>query len=506
MNRRNFLHAAAALGAAASWPAFALAPDGQAFDAAAAPYPWLTPFKGVSDATQDLRCDALELSGRWPAALRGRFYRNGPALHERDGRRYHHWFAGDGMVQQFTIDGGARGAGASVKHLGRLVRTPKLLAEQGAGRFLVDAYGTHIESDTPSQGPDTFNVANTNAIEHAGRVLAMWEGGSAFALNSADLSTLGPVAWQEGLAQMPFSAHPKLDPAGTLWNFGSAGSKLVVWQIDASGALVNAQFGESPYPGGMVHDMAITAQYLVLPLPPVKFRFGADVAGGAFTYEANEPLRILVMRKDDITQRRVFELPAQMVFHVGNAFERADGSIALSYIGAHYPRFMFEGAVAVMSGHPASFGGSSTQVARLDMRSGRASVQGFGDSVEFPRMHPQRNGLPARHLLTAATWRAGADGKPSSWFHGLQLRETVTAQVQRYDYGRTTVVEEHIFVPKPGATHELDAWLLGTTFDMKRQVTRVNLLDARHLADGPIALATLPYLLPYGFHGNFTAA
>ena len=56
------------------------------------------------------------------------------------------------------------------------------------------------------------------------------------------------------------------------------------------------------------------------------------------------------------------------------------------------------------------------------------------------------------------------------------------------------------------AAHELDAWLLGTTFDTKHQVTRVNLLDARHLADGPIAQATLPYLLPYGFHGNFTAA
>ena len=503
MNRRHFLHAATALGAAATWPAFALAPDGQAFDAAAAPHPWLRPFKGVSDATQDLRCDALELSGRWPAALRGRFYRNGPALHERDGQRYRHWFAGDGMVQRFTIGGGAR---SSVRHLGRLVRTPKLLAEQRAGRFLVDAYGTHIESDAPSQGPDTFNVANINAIEHAGRVLAMWEGGSAFALNPADLSTLGPVTWQDGLAQMPFSAHPKLDAAGTLWNFGSAGAKLVVWQIDASGALVKAQFGESPCPGGTVHDRAITAQYLVLPLPPVKFHFGADVAGGAFEYEPNEPLRILVMRKDDITQRRVFELPAQMVFHVGNAFERADGSIALSYIGAPCPRFMFEGAVALMRGHPASFGGSSTHVARLDLRSGRASVQGFGDSVEFPRMHPQRNGLPARHLLTAAAWRAGTAGKPSNGFHGLQLRDVESAQVQRYDYGRTTVVEEHIFVPKPGATHELEAWLLGTTFDTQRHVTRLNLLDARQVADGPIAQATLPYLLPYGLHGNFTAA
>lgn len=501
MKRRDFLQAFAALGATGIGPAFALAPDGQAFDLAAAKTPWLTPFKGVSDVTQDLRCDALTLTGRWPSALRGRFYRNGPALHERDGQRYHHWFAGDGMVQQFSFSGSARPA---VRHIGRLVRTPKLLAEQQAGRFLHNAYGTHIGSDTPTQGPDSYNVANTSAIEHAGRVLAMWEGGSAFALSPDDLSTLGPVTWQEGLAQMPFSAHPKLDAAGTLWNFGSAGANLVVWQIDARGQLVKAQIGESPYPGGMAHDAAITAQYIVLPLPPIKFHFGEDVAGGAFEYQPQEPLRILVMRKDDITKRRVFELPAQMLFHVGNAWETPNGQIALSFVGEPDAGFVTRSAAALISGRSASLVGTSTQLARLDMRTGRASVQGLSDAVEFPRVHPERNGLPTRYLLSAANWRPAAT--PVNWFHGLQLRDVESGRVQRYDYGPNTVVEEHIIVPKPGARHELDAWLLGTTFDIQRQVTRVNVLEARHIGDGPIAQATLPYLLPYGFHGNFTAA
>lgn len=504
MQRRDFLlaslRAGAALGAAGAWPAFALAPDGQAFDAAIATQPWLKPFKGVTDA--DLRCDALTLSGRWPAALRGRFYRNGPALHERDGQRYRHWFAGDGMVQQFGFSGGARPA---VRHLGRLVRTPKLAAEQQAGKFLFSAYGTKIESDAPTQGADSFNVANTNALEHAGRVLAMWEGGSAFAMRPDDLATLGPVTWQEGLAQMPFSAHPKLDAQGHLWNFGSAGKNLVVWHIDPAGRLVDAQIGETPYPGGMAHDAAITERYIVLPLPPIKLHFGEDVATGrAFTHEPNEPLRILVMRKDDIAQRRVFELPSQMVFHVGNAHERADGSIALSYVGSPTPEFVMKTASSLLAGHPGSFGGSSTQRAVLDMRSGRARVESMDDIVEFPRVHPLRNGQDTRWLLTAATW-AGSAAKPL-WFHGLQLRDLHTGRAQRFDYGPQTVVEEHIVVPRAGARDELDAWLLGTTYDVKRGVTRVNLLDARHLADGPIATATLPYGLPYGFHGNFTAA
>ncbi len=506
LQRRDFIRvtgrAAAALGAFSAWPAFALAPDGKAFDDAVATQPWLKPFKGVTDATQDLRCESLALTGRWPAELRGRFYRNGPALYERDGQRYHHWFAGDGMVQQFSLGGGAR---PSVRHLGRLVRTPKLLAEQRAGKFLYSAYGTKIESDEPAQGPDSFNAANTNALEHAGRVLAMWEGGSAFALDPADLSTTGAVTWRDDLAQLPFSAHPKLDAAGNLWNIGGAGDKLVVWHVDARGALVSAQLAESPYPGGMVHDMAMTAQYLVVPLPPIKLNFGEDAVGGkAFTYEPLQPLRILVMHKADVTKRRVFELPAQMVFHVGNAFERADGCIALSFIASTTPEFVMRGASSVLAGHPASFGGSSTQLAVLDMQSGRVQLDAMRDSVEFPRVHPGRNGLATRWLLTAATWRGSDVSQP--FFHGLQLRDTETGRVQRFDYGAGSVVEEHIVVPRPGARGELDAWLLGTTYDVKRNLTRLNLLNAAHIGDGPIAQATLPYALPYGFHGNFTPA
>ena len=507
MQRRDFLRAfssaTAAITAVASWPAFALAPDGSAFDDAIAGQPWMKPFKGVTDT--DLRCDALALSGKWPADFRGRFYRNGPALNERDGQRYHHWFAGDGIVQQFSFAGGTKPA---VRHLGHLVRTPKLQAEQKAGRFLYNAYATKIETNArtpPSQGPDSFNVANTNVIEHAGRVLAMWESGSAFALNPDDLSTLGAVTWADGLAQMPFSAHPKLDAKGNLWNFGSAGANLVVWHVDPKGKLVRAQIGETPYPGGMAHDAAITAQYIVLPLPPVKLVFGEDVAGGrALTCEPNEPLRILVMKKDDIAQRRVFELPSQMVFHVGNAHERADGGIALSFVGSPTPEFMMRGAASLQAGHPANFGGSSTQLAVLDMRTGKARVENTRDSVEFPRVHPLREGLSTRWLLTAASWAGSPDKQ--HWFHGLQLRDTETGRVQRCDYGIGTVVEEHIVVAKPGGRGELDAWLLGTTFDIAGGVTRVNRLDARHLADGPIATATLPYWLPYGFHGNFTAA
>jgi all-trans-8'-apo-beta-carotenal 15,15'-oxygenase len=507
MNRRAVLGAVGA--AALAWPALGRAveaSEGAAFDAAVAGQPLLVPFKGIGDGGPtlgELRCESLAVSGRWPAGLRGRFYRNGPALFERAGQRYHHWFDGDGMVQQFTFS--ERGVG----HVGRLVRTPKLAAEHDAGRFLFPTFGTTIASDAPIQGPDSLNVANTNAIEHAGRVLALWEGGSAFALDPRDLATLGPVTWKEGFEQVPFSAHPKLDRAGHLWNIGTFGDTIVVWQIDAPGRLASVQTVVSPYPRGMAHDVAITAQYIVLPLPPIKMNFAAIAQGAtpeqAFVFEKNEPLRILVMRKEDIRERRVFELPAQMVFHVGNAFERPDGAIDLSFVGADNDEFLVHGAVGLVAGHIAGGSGSSLQSAALDLTSGRASVEAISGAIEFPRLDPRRIGAPARFLASVANWKR-YPGRGAALFHGVQLRDLVTGNVDRFDYGADIAVEEHIVVPKPGTGGERDAWLVGTTFDSRRRVTIVNVLDARRLADGPIAQATLPYWLPLGFHGNFSAA
>ena len=87
----------------------------QAFDAALARDPRLLGWKGVTE--KRLATAAPEITGKLPGELRGTFYRNGPARHERAGHRYQHWFDGDGMVQAFRFDGG------SVSHHGRMVET-----------------------------------------------------------------------------------------------------------------------------------------------------------------------------------------------------------------------------------------------------------------------------------------------------------------------------------------------------------------------------------------------
>ena len=63
--------------------------------------------------------------------------------------------------------------------------------------------------------------------------------------------------------------------------------------------------------------------------------------------------------------------------------------------------------------------------------------------------------------------------------------------------------EEHLFVPREGGRGEDDGWIVGTSLDWRARVTRLNVFRADALADGPVARAALPLLLPAGLHGRF---
>lgn len=477
------------------------------FATAVARDPRLTPYRGMAG---DLSCDALTIEGKLPAELQGRFYRNGPANFERGTERYQHWFDGDGMVQQFSFTGSA------VSHRGRLVRTSKFKAEQAAGRFLVPAFGTGIKPELRITGPDSMNTANTNAIEHAGRVLAMWEGGSAHDLDPATLETRGVVTWQKGWEQMPFSAHPKLDPQGNLWNFGNAGSTFFTYQIDARGKLVKTQIAKLPIDrktaGGMSHDMAITERFIIVPIPPVTLHFD-EMAKGKTGTEAmrihkSEPLRMWVAPKDAISKAQLFEMPHEMVFHVGNAYERvgANGTeIVLNYVGSRDDNFLTGAAVAIMRGEHSSGGDARMRTATLNLATSKATTTSYEElPEEFPRLDPRFIGMNARYVLTPTSWRKSSTADTS--FHGIQVRNVDSGKTMRFDYGDDFTVEEHIVVARPGGSRELDGWVVGSAFDAKSQRTCVSVFDATNINNGPLARAWLPYWLPLGFHGNFTQA
>lgn len=51
---------------------------------------------------------------------------------------------------------------------------------------------------------------------------------------------------------------------------------------------------------------------------------------------------------------------------------------------------------------------------------------------------------------------------------------------------------------------EDDGWVLTLVYDAALDRTKLCILDARHLAAGPIGTITLPHMLPMGLHGSWT--
>ena len=288
--------------------------------------PKLLGWRGVR--ADRLACTA-RIEGRLPEALRGTFYRNGPAVHERFGVRYQHLFDGDGMVQAFRFDG--RG----VTHHAHVLATPKLSRETGAGRRLYSGFGTPIHDGAPVRRPDDVNTANISVLDHHGELLALWEAGSASVLDRESLAWRGFKVWGKSLEGLPFTAHPKVEPDGTLWAFGLnliPRRAIVLYHISADGTVVKAQ-AIDPGPIGMVHDFVVTARSLVIVIPPLVYE--PDPSDGALLdglrWRPALGTRVLVVDKDDFNARRWYQLPAGFGFHHGNGWEDAGGVIRFDH-------------------------------------------------------------------------------------------------------------------------------------------------------------------------------
>lgn len=497
MQRRHFFQLAGASAVSGFMPSTALSaladrPSGQAPNAWM-PNPRLTYLRGYQG--QDVRCERAWVEGRVPGDLRGVFYRNGPGLFERAGQRYQHWFDGDGMVHawRFTEHG--------VSHHARFVKTKKFVAEQAAGEFLVPAFGTAIPAKLPVRSPDAMNTANTSVIQLDGQLYALWEGGSAHRMNAQTLDTEGLMAWAPELAGMPFSAHPKVEPDVTVWNFGTMMGKLVLYQISAQAKLLRHQILNLPT-SAMVHDFAVSKNYLIFLLPPMRLNMDALRNGKSMVegidWRPEEATKVLVIDKSDWSRTHVFELPAMMLFHFGNAWD-AQGQIRVDFVKTDNIDNFKDWMPRMMRGEDVLSTASTAAFLQIDLAKKSCNLSHRQEVVEFPRIDPRWVGQKNRYLF----YPVAVQREKHYAMNGVMRLDVETGQTSRFDFGGDCSLEEHVLVPKQGARKEGEAWLVGVGFDIRRQTSFASVFDAENLAAGPVALAHLPYWTPHCFHGHF---
>lgn len=500
-SRRGCLQTLAAAGGLLSLGAHALPEPTDAwlegFEAMRPRRPWLMGYEGVQ---ADVPAMDLQLRGRWPADLRGRLYRNGPARHSLGGVRYHHPFDGDGLIQKYQI------TEQGIAHSARFVRTAKFEADTAAGRPVRAAFGTPLTDIEPLRSADSINVANTSVLPLAGELLALWEGGSATRLDPDSLDTLGLKTWSEDYAGMPFSAHPRVEPDGSLWNFGVSSllGMMSIYRISASGELLKAHTFKVPKVA-MVHDFAVTQRHLVFLLPPLVFDGERARQGEPFLdchrWSPELGMRAMVIPKDQLDQVHWFDLPAGFVFHLGNAWEQADGRfIRLDYVRSPDADWVLQGMRDLMRGqyqrqradYPVA------TLLELDLRSGRARQTLTPHIAEFPRVDPRLVGRRYRQVVMAVR-RQAPDERPG--FDAVMQLDVDSGRTSHYSYGPEVMVEEHLVVP--GRQGPGRGWIVGTALDLRQQAMLLSVFQSDRLADGPVAQATLPRVMPLGLHAQF---
>ena len=126
----------------------------------------------------------------------------------------------------------------------------------------------------------------------------------------------------------PFTAHPKLDPVtGEMIFFGYSAKgrftkEISIQTVDRNGKITRAEILEGPYPS-MVHDFAVTRNWIVLPIFPLTSSMERAMGGKPpFAWEPDKGTHIaFIPRSGTVADVKWVTAPACYVFHPMNHYE-----------------------------------------------------------------------------------------------------------------------------------------------------------------------------------------
>lgn len=415
--------------------------------------------------TEEITDDGLEVSGSIPAALNGRFLRNGP--NPQTGWS-DHWFFGNGMLHGVEFENGKANW-----YRNRYVKTP---------------FWENPDSDSIEAMLDlTKSAANTHVIHHAGKILALEEAHLPFEV-SPDLETVG--AWDfNGKLSTPMTAHPKVCPTtGELlfFAYGVMPPYLTYHRVSADGELVQTE--NITVPGGtMMHDFNITENFVIWMDLPAVWNLEAMAEGGLpIAWDESYGARLGVMPRNGGDSDVVwYDIDPCYVFHPLNAYEQGD-TIVIDVCRKASVMHGNIDAPALLTRWAIDRNKGTVQETQIDDR-----------STEFPRVCDSLIGREHRFGYMA----------------GLAERSPYGERYIKYDlsdFSSKTVElgagregSEAVFVKDPAGKSEDDGWLMAYVYDKATDRSELMILDASSMSSEPVATVKLPVRIPMGFHGSW---
>lgn len=453
---------------------------------------WGAPMRIESDLRD------LEIGfGKLPADLQGTLYRCGPDRQYPPMFKNDVFIDGEGMAHMFRFDGG------HVDYRSRWVRNERFLLQEKARRSLFGRYRNRYTND-PSVAGKSMGTANTNAVWHGKKLLVLKEDSLPVEIDPDTLETRGTWSFAGAVKSVSLTAHPKLDlHRNELLMFsyqalGDGTRDFAFYIADAEGRIAHEMWFEMPYPG-MVHDFAVTETHVVAPFFPLITDMDVVRDGGPYyRWHAEKRSHFAVLpRRGNASEIRWFQGPAVSAGHMMNAYN--EGS------RVHLDLCLYQGNCFEFfpSADGSPFRPAPPQLTRLTF-----DLAGSSDTFEARLLTATPFEMPKcddRYVGKRYRYGYGICRSPSTRTGEMGLGaigcfDHEHGALATWSPGENCGVHEPNFVVRPGAA-EGDGYILAIVNRLAENRSDLAVLDAGHVADGPLALLKLPVRVRSTFHG-----